>query len=212
MDIASIRKEYAQKSLDEKDVFANPLKQFQSWFSEAIEAEVPEPNAMHLATTDAHGKPHGRIVLLKGLENGGFVFFTNYQSHKGMQLAANGYASLTFFWAELERQVRIEGKVTKVSAQESDQYFLSRPAGSRIGAWVSPQSQKIPNRAYLEKRLEELMAEFEGKEVNRPPHWGGFTLQAEAIEFWQGRPSRLHDRILYEINADGTWEINRLAP
>lgn len=211
-DIASIRVDYSKKSLDIKDVNNDPLEQFIRWFKEALDAKVVEPNAMTLSTVNAENRPSGRIMLLKGVEDGGFVFFTNYNSRKGGELLHNKFAALTFFWAELERQVRIEGKVEKVSDQKSDEYFKSRPQGSKIGAWVSSQSQVIESRAYLEKRQAEFEKQFEEKEIPRPAHWGGFKLVPDKIEFWQGRPSRLHDRIFYHKNEHGLWLIERLSP
>lgn len=209
--IADMRKEYSRQSLEVDDVLPDPIAQFQKWFEEARGAQVPEPNAMHLATVTPEGKPAGRIVLLKGIEDGQFIFYTNYQSEKGRQLSQTPWAALTFFWVALERQVRIEGSVQKVDADTSTAYFHSRPRGSQIGAWVSPQSEVIPDRNFLEQRKEELEARFEGKEVPRPEHWGGFSLKPEKLEFWQGRPSRLHDRIRYSTATDG-WRIERLAP
>lgn len=211
MDIAAIRKEYTLKELDESQVHADPIQQFKIWFDEALGAEVPEPNAMNLATVDVNGRPTSRIVLLKGIEEQEFVFYTNYQSRKGQEMAKTPYVCLNFFWAELERQVRIEGKVKKVVAATSDAYFNSRPKGSRIGAHVSPQSTVIKNRAVLEETAERLQKEFENKEVPRPEHWGGYSVKPFLMEFWQGRASRLHDRILYEF-IDGKWDIKRLAP
>lgn len=210
-NIADIRTEYSKKSLEVSDVLPDPLAQFTLWFDEVLTSEVLEPNAMSLATVKADGKPANRIVLLKGIEEGGFVFYTNYNSHKGQELLRNPQASLTFLWAELERQVRIEGTVEKVRPELSDEYFNSRPRSSQIGAWVSPQSQIIESRQQLEKIYVELEQKFEGKTVERPPHWGGFVLRPEAIEFWQGRPSRLHDRIRYSKEEDN-WKIARLAP
>jgi len=210
-EIAQIRKEYTLHGLDFSDIDSNPLTQFSKWFEDARQAEVPEPNAMHLATVSAQGQPSGRIVLLKGLDEIGFVFYTNYESHKGKNLAENPLASLTFFWAELERQVRIEGKVEKVSEEESTTYFHSRPHTSQLGAWASPQSQTIENREILENNFKELEEKYEEGQVPKPAHWGGYRLIPEQIEFWQGRPSRLHDRILYQKEG-GDWMINRLAP
>jgi pyridoxamine 5'-phosphate oxidase len=208
--LAHLRKDYALKTLDEADVDRDPLKQFGVWMVEAIHAQVPEPTAMTLASADAKGRPSGRIVLLKGLDPRGFVFFTNYESRKGAELAANPFAALTFFWKELERQVRIEGKVEKVSAGESSAYYLTRPLGSRVGAWASPQSRVIENRAWLEERWKELGAQL-GENPARPEHWGGYRVVPEYMEFWQGRMSRLHDRVAYN-RLGGSWEIARLAP
>ncbi|HLU20205.1 MAG TPA: pyridoxamine 5'-phosphate oxidase [Pusillimonas sp.] len=210
MSIADIRQVYQKSVLLENSLASTPLEQFAVWFDEALKANVIEPNAMTLATADAGGRPSARIVLLKGIDDQGLVFFTNYQSRKGQELAAQPHASLLFFWPELERQVRLEGKVEKVSPNESDLYFESRPLGSRIGAWASPQSQPI-SREELERRSQEL-AESLGESPSRPPHWGGYRLVPERVEFWQGRPSRLHDRLVYERNDLGQWQITRLAP
>ena len=210
--IADIRKDYKLRSLLEKDVDANAIGQFDKWWQEAIHSEIDEVNAMTLATASADGIPAARIVLLKGFDERGFVFFTNYDSFKGLQLAENPRACLVFFWKELERQVRITGLVEKVSAEESDIYFNSRPEGSRIGAWASPQSQVIENREWLEEREKTLVKDFTGKPLSRPAHWGGYRVKPINIEFWQGRPSRLHDRLQYSLQADNTWKIERLAP
>lgn len=196
----------------EKDVEANAIRQFDKWWQEAIHSEIDEVNAMTLATASADGIPAARIVLLKGYDERGFVFFTNYDSFKGLQLAENPRACLVFFWKELERQVRITGLVEKVSAEESDTYFNSRPEGSRIGAWASPQSQVIESREWLEEREKTLVKDFTGKPLNRPAHWGGYRVKPINIEFWQGRPSRLHDRIQYALQGDNSWTIERLAP
>ncbi len=209
--LAELRNDYARGSLDEQHVDADPIRQFQLWFQQALDAQVPEPNSMTLATVDEQGQPSARIVLVKGADERGFVFFTNYESRKGHDLAINPRASLLFYWIELERQVRIEGKVEKTSAHESDAYFASRPLGSRIGAWASEQSREIAGRTLLEER-EKAFAERFGDHPPRPPHWGGYRLVPAKIEFWQGRPSRLHDRILYTRNADASWQISRLAP
>ena len=212
-NIQQLRREYAQASLGERDVDANPFEQFQKWFEEALNSNVLEPNAMTLATCDAAGNPSARIVLLKGLTEDGFVFFTNYQSRKGEELAQNSRASLLFFWKELERQVRIEGVASKVSEQVSTEYFQSRPKQSQIGAWVSPQSQRVENREWLEQKYAEIAEKYKDSEaLPRPPHWGGYAVKPEKIEFWQGRPSRLHDRILYSSIAENAWRIERLAP
>ena len=208
--LADLRNDYALKTLDEADVDRDPLKQFGVWMVEAIHAQVPEPTAMSLATVGADARPAGRIVLLKGLDPKGFVFFTNYESRKGRDLAAHPFAALTFLWKELERQVRIEGAVEKVSADESSAYYTTRPLGSRIGAWASPQSAVIENRAWLEKRWQELAQEH-GENPPRPAHWGGYRVIPEYIEFWQGRRSRLHDRIAYS-RLGNAWQIARLAP
>ncbi|RTZ39162.1 pyridoxamine 5'-phosphate oxidase [Candidimonas sp. SYP-B2681] len=210
MSVADIRQKYEKFELLEASLAATPLEQFTLWFNEALHAQVPEPNAMTLATTGPTGRPSARIVLLKGFDERGFVFFTNYASRKGSELAANPYASLLFFWPALERQVRLEGIIEKVSAAESDEYYYSRPLGSRIGAWVSPQSQPI-SRAELEARTLEL-TESLGVSPARPEHWGGYRLKPDYIEFWQGRPSRLHDRLVFKREIDGPWSSLRLAP
>ena len=210
MNIADIRKDYALRRLEESDADADPLRQFRQWLDEAIRAEVPEPTAMTLATADAAGRPSARVVLLKGVDERGFVFFTNYESRKGAELATRPRAALVFFWKELERQVRIEGDIEKVSAAENDAYYLSRPLGSRIGAWASPQSQGIESREWLEARVREAEAKH-GDNPQRPSHWGGYRLVPDALEFWQGRQSRLHDRIAYKKEA-GVWVRSRLAP
>jgi pyridoxamine 5'-phosphate oxidase len=210
MNIADIRKDYALKRLDESDVDADPFKQFHAWLREALAAEVPEPTAMTLATVDGEGSPSARIMLLKALDERGFVFYTNYESRKGRELAARPRACLTFFWKELERQVRIEGSVEKVSAAESDEYFASRPLGSRIGAWASTQSATIASRPWLEARVQAAQAQY-GENPPRPPHWGGYRVIPDWIEFWQGRQSRLHDRIAFTREASG-WVVSRLSP
>lgn len=210
MDISAIRKDYSSKTLDIKEINPNPIEQFRLWFEEAVSAEVLEVNAMTVSTIGLDGFPNARILLLKGLDTG-FLFFTNYQSEKGKELEKNNSASLTFFWPELERQVRIRGIVEKVSEEESDIYFLSRPKGSQLGAWVSPQSQQIHSRDSLNIRQLELEREFADKKMMRPPHWGGYRLIPTTIEFWQGRPSRLHDRVKFEIK-EGKWDLALLAP
>jgi pyridoxamine 5'-phosphate oxidase len=211
MSIADIRRDYMKATLSEDKVDKNPFSQFTFWWDEALRAEIDEVNAMTLSTISKDGKPGSRIVLLKGYDENGFVFFTNYESRKGRDLQKNPYASLLFFWKELERQVRIEGPCEKVTEAESDQYFLSRPDGSRIGAWASPQSQVIASRDVLDQNIIELENRFQGQHIPRPPHWGGYRVKPEQVEFWQGRPSRLHDRILYTRGSAG-WTINRLAP
>jgi pyridoxamine 5'-phosphate oxidase len=211
--IAKIRKEYTQETLQESEVALDPSRQFEYWFQEALRAELPEPNAMFLSTVDADGFPNGRVVLLKGLDARGFVFYTNYGSKKGQELASNAMASLTFFWQELERQVRVRGRVERVSEAESDEYFASRPRGSQIGAWVSEQSTVIQSREVLEERTQAYEVRFANQEVPRPPHWGGYRVLPFELEFWQGRHSRLHDRIRYRLDEPtGTWLIERLSP
>lgn len=209
--IADIRTDYQQATLDETTVGNDPLAFFQQWFGEAQNAGAEEVNAMTLATVDASNFPHARIVLLKGIDDLGFVFFTNYDSDKGRQLATNPNAAIVFFWKELERQVRIEGKITKVSAAESDEYFQSRPASSRIGAWASPQSKVIANRREIEAAENKYRQAFSDGHIPRPAHWGGYRVLPHYIEFWQGRSSRLHDRISFRL-ADGVWQKARLAP
>jgi pyridoxamine 5'-phosphate oxidase len=209
--IAEIRNEYKYQQLTENNVNHNPFHQLRSWLDEAIESQIYEPTAMNLATVDKDNKPSSRIVLLKGLSETGLVFFTNYESKKGMDLFYNPSAALLFFWPELERQIRVEGKVEKASAEESDVYFKSRPFGSQVGASISPQSQVIQSREVLEKSKIEFQKKFEGKEVPRPANWGGYVLIPDMFEFWQGRESRLHDRLRFTI-VDGGWKIERLAP
>jgi pyridoxamine 5'-phosphate oxidase len=210
--IADIRKDYKLRSLSEKDVDENPLQQFEKWWNEAMQSHIEEVNAMTLATSSRDGIPSARIVLLKGFNKEGFVFFTNYNSYKGLQLLENPRACLVFFWKELERQVRITGLVEKVNAKESDEYFNSRPQASRIGAIASPQSQVIINREWLKQQEKNIQQQSEGKEIKRPENWGGYRVKPVNIEFWQGRPSRLHDRLQYSLNDNGDWIIERLAP
>ncbi len=210
--VADIRKEYKLHLLTEKEVKANPIDQFASWWNEAVGAEIDEVNAMTLATASAGGVPSARIVLLKGFDGKGFIFFTNYKSYKGKDLEENPRACLVFFWKELERQIRITGLVQKVSAAESDEYFNGRPVGSRIGAWVSPQSEIISGREWLEENEKKYQKENELHSLSRPPHWGGYRVIPITIEFWQGRTNRLHDRIQYSLQDEGEWMIERLAP
>jgi len=210
--IADIRKEYKLQTLSENDVVKDPFGQFEKWWQEAIRAGIDEPNAMTLATASADGMPDARIVLLKAFDPQGFTFFTNYNSTKGMELLENPRASLVFFWKELERQVRISGLVSLTSEKVSDEYFNSRPEGSRIGAWASPQSEAIESREWLEQNEKKYQQEWSGRMITRPPHWGGYLLKPVRMEFWQGRPSRLHDRLLYTLQKNGSWKIERLAP
>lgn len=210
-DVASIRKEYALKQLDENEVDKNPFVQFNSWFDDVLNAEITEPNAMVLASATPDGKPSARVVLLKGFDENGFIFFTNYQSRKAIQLEQNSFAALVFFWPELERQIRIEGNVSRVSVQESDEYFNSRPEGNKIGAWVSHQSRVVQGRSFLESVKVVIESQFLGKPISRPINWGGYRLTPNIIEFWQGRPNRLHDRVQYTLTKD-KWVIERLAP
>ena len=216
MKIDDLRTEYMRATLDESSVAADPLRQFELWFGEAVNAQVPEPTAMTLATVGAEGAPSARIVLLKGADERGFTFFTNYDSRKGRELATRPRAALLFFWPELERQIRIEGTVGKVDAAESGAYFAGRPRGSQLGAWASPQSAPIADRSALEARFAEVAARYrdESTPVPRPPHWGGYRVVPESIEFWQGRPSRLHDRIRYRRtrSEQPAWIVERLAP
>lgn len=210
--IANLRKEYATQTLLESEVAPHPVDQFEKWWQQALQSEIDEANAMTLCTASSDGMPSGRIVLIKDFSKEGFVFYTNYKSYKGLQLEENPKACLVFFWKELERQVRIFGVVKKVPATESDAYFNSRPEGSRIGAWTSPQSQVIENRAWLDNRYQNVAKEMSGETIERPPHWGGYLVQPVIVEFWQGRPSRLHDRIQYTLEEDGNWKVERLAP
>jgi pyridoxamine 5'-phosphate oxidase len=209
-DLAQLRKSYERAALDEEASEADPFKQFEAWLAQAIDAKLPEPNAMTLATVGPEGRPSTRVVLIKGLDARGIVWYTNYDSRKGRELAAHGFAALQFHWVELERVVRIEGRVEKVSDEESDAYYASRPLDSRIGAWASPQSQVIGSRAVLVAAAARYSAQFL-LNPPRPPHWGGFRLAPDRWEFWQGRPSRLHDRLRYRLE-DGTWLRERLAP
>lgn len=210
-DIASLREEYTKAELDEQSVLVNPFEQFEKWFQEAISSEVKEPNAMVLASVDKDDQPFQRTVLLKTFNEDGFVFYTNYNSRKSVQLAHNPKCSLLFPWYSLERQVAITGTVEKISTKESLQYFLSRPRGSQLGAWVSQQSEVITSRSILEIKLAEMKQKFKEGKIPLPDHWGGYRVIPDSIEFWQGRASRLHDRIMYESEADG-WTIKRLSP
>lgn len=211
-NIANLRLEYSAQVLLEENSASDPFAQFETWWQQARETKIMEPNAMTLATASADGVPSARIVLLKGFDPNGFVFFTNYSSYKGLQLAENPKACLVFFWKELERQIRITGLVAQIASEESDTYFQSRPEGSRIGAWASPQSQVIESRVWLDEVYKKLSDDMHGVDIKRPPHWGGYRVMPVVVEFWQGRPSRLHDRLQYTLESDGTWKRERLAP
>jgi len=210
--IADIRKNYSQKTLLENEAKANPIQQFAKWWDEAIASAIDEVNAMTLATASSDGVPSARIVLLKGFDEKGFTFFTNYDSFKGQQVAENPKACLVFFWKELERQIRITGLIEKVPVEDSNTYFHSRPVGSQVGAIASPQSQVIENREWLDNHYKDVEKELNGTIIQRPRHWGGYIVKPVIIEFWQGRPSRLHDRLQYTLQENGEWKIERLAP
>lgn len=210
-DLAQMRQSYERAALDETHVQANPLGQFHQWFDEAVQLKLTEPNAMTLATAGADGRPSTRVLLLKGADERGLVWFTNYASRKGRDLAANPFAAIQFFWGPLERVVRVEGRVEKVAESESDEYYRSRPLGSRIGAWASPQSEVIPSREALETAWADQQVRL-GDDPPRPDHWGGYRLVPDRWEFWQGRTSRLHDRLIFELNPSGQWVLRRLAP
>lgn len=211
--LANLREDYSKKKLDISDVVKNPIEQFKIWMDEALKSEVPEPNAMTLSTVSPDGVPSARIVLLKNLDENGFTFFTNYKSQKGKEMAKNKNVALTFVWLGLERQVRIEGIVKKISRKKSENYFQSRPKKSQMGAWVSSQSKVIKNRKVLEESMKDLEKKYKEEEVLPcPPHWGGYLVQPVLIEFWQGRRSRLHDRIIYKLSKNGKWKMERLAP
>ncbi len=211
MSIAGLRKEYSRASLSEEGVHPNPIEQFGKWFGEALSAHVPEANAMSVSTVGANGRPSSRILLIKDFDQRGFTFFTNYESRKGNELLENRHAALLFYWIELERQVRIEGRVERISAAENDAYFQSRPLKSRLAAIASSQSRPIGNREAMESHFAQVEQEY-GDHPVRPAHWGGYRLAPDYIEFWQGRPSRFHDRIAYTLNADGSWQRQRLQP
>ena len=210
--VARLRKQYTRSGLDESEAAPDPIEQFRGWFEDALAADLHEPNAMTLATATPEGRSSARIVLVKGFDERGFVFYTNYGGRKARELEANPYCALVFYWGELERQVRVEGRVSRVSEEESDAYFASRPRGSRLGAWASEQSRPVGDRGTLERRLRELEREYEGREIPRPPFWGGYRVEPEIIEFWQGRENRLHDRLLYRRDIDGGWIRERLQP
>jgi pyridoxamine 5'-phosphate oxidase len=210
--IAAIRKNYSQKKLTEKKAKTDPFQQFSKWWKQAMKAGIGEVNAMTLATASADGLPSARIVLLKEFDEKGFIFFTNYESFKGKQLGENPKACLVFFWKELERQVRITGLVEKIEANASEEYFHSRPVESQVGATVSPQSQVIDSREWLEERFEEAKKQFKNSSIPKPPHWGGYRVKPVLVEFWQGRPGRLHDRLQYSLLENGEWKMERLAP
>ena len=209
--IADLRKEYTRAGLREAEARPDPIQQFRKWFDETLAADLHEPNAMTLATATPDGRPSARVVLLKGFDEKGFIFYTNYEGRKSRELDENPYCALVFYWGELERQVRIEGQAFRVSGEESDAYYRSRPQGSKLGAWASEQSQPVEDRGTLEKRLRELEAQYQGREVPRPPFWGGYRVEPEEIEFWQGRENRLHDRLLYRRSESG-WDMVRLQP
>jgi pyridoxamine 5'-phosphate oxidase len=210
--VARLRQEYTRAGLKESDADPDPIEQFRRWFDEALAADLHEPNAVTVATATPEGRPSARIVLLKGFDERGFVFYTNYEGRKSGELETNPYAALVFYWGELERQVRIEGRVYRVSEEESDAYFAGRPRGSQLGAWVSEQSRPVEGRSALEGRLRALEAEYEGREVPRPPFWGGYRVEPDVIEFWQGRENRLHDRLRYRRSDDEGWRRSRLQP
>jgi pyridoxamine 5'-phosphate oxidase len=210
--VARLREEYTRAGLKESDTDPNPIEQFRAWFDEALAANLHEPNAMTLATATPEGRPSARVVLLKGFDERGFVFYTNYEGRKSGELEANPPCALDFYWGELERQVRIEGRAGRIPDGESVAYFSGRPRGSQLGAWVSEQSRPVADRGVLERRLRELEAEYEGREVPRPPFWGGYRVEPEVIEFWQGRENRLHDRLVYRRSGNGGWRLERLQP
>jgi len=212
MELASLRANYIKGGLAERDLHKDPIEQFRRWFKQAQEAQIDEPNAMTLATASADAIPSARMVLLKGIDERGFVFYTNYESQKGEELEENPHAALVFYWADLERQVRISGTVSKVSREETEAYFATRPKSSQLSAWASEQSTVLPSRKTLEEQVTALEQWYEGQEISAPPYWGGYRVSPEIIEFWQGRPNRLHDRLVYTKTDEGKWEIERLAP
>ena len=209
--VSDLRKEYTRAGLNESDADPNPVKQFETWFEEALGAGLHEPNAMTLATATPEGKPSTRTILLKGYDERGFVFYTNYEGRKANEMATNPHVALLFYWGELERQVRVEGRAYRIPEEESDAYYARRPRGSRLGAWASEQSRPVESRNVLEERVRELEAEYEEREIPRPPFWGGYRVEPESFEFWQGRENRLHDRLLY-TPSDGGWKMGRLQP
>jgi pyridoxamine 5'-phosphate oxidase len=211
VDAENLRKEYTRAGMHEADMDPDPVVQFRAWFENVIEADLHEPNAMILATATRDGRPSARTVLLKGYDERGFVFYTNYEGRKASDLEANPACALLFYWGELERQVRIEGRAVRLSGEESDAYFASRPRGSRLGAWASEQSRPVENRSILEERVKALESEYEGREIPRPPFWGGYRVEPDTIEFWQGRENRLHDRLVYG-RIGGGWKMQRLQP
>ncbi len=212
MNLADLRREYALADLDLEDTAADPFTQFRAWYADAERAELLEPNAMTLATADATGRPSARVVLLKGMSEEGFVFFTDYRSRKSQEVEANPQAALGFYWGELERQIRIVGRVEKISTADSMAYFLSRPTGSQVGAWASFQSALLEDRKLLMERVEELVKHFKTTPMSWPTHWGGYRVVPDEVEFWQGRPNRLHDRILYTPHPESGWQRVRLSP
>ncbi|MBS7563418.1 pyridoxamine 5'-phosphate oxidase [Mucilaginibacter sp. Bleaf8] len=211
-DIQNLRQDYRAATLSEAETAGDPIQQFEKWFNEAVNAQIYEPNAMTFSTATNNGRPSARVLLLKGFGPEGFTFFTNYMSRKGRELARNPWAAMTFFWGPMERQIRIEGTIEKLSKEQSEQYFHSRPKGSQVGALVSPQSQEIADRSVLESKQQQLEAEYADKEVPKPAYWGGYILKPQLVEFWQGRSSRLHDRILYKKSDKNNWKKVRLAP
>lgn len=211
-NIAAMRKVYHLKSLREEDVNANPIKQFETWWKEAMDSKIDEPNAMTLATSTLSGRPSARIVLLKEIHKDGFVFYTNYNSRKGHEIQNNSFVALLFFWKQLEKQIRVEGKIRKLEARESDNYFATRPRESQLGAWSSPQSSPIESAEFLVENMKKYEKKFQGENVPRPEYWGGYLVEPNVIEFWQGRPGRLHDRLQYSLTGNNQWVINRLAP